>query len=457
MNIDKSRIIGKSIKDIPKEVLQVIYKGSHTLHHVWKKSPQCTTDFLSRCTLRYANSYGATYQISQTKELTIVSNKGQSYTLESYTKFLDLIIVDYQDPSENKPMKIIKQSSYKIGDRAKIREDLEKHPNSTSDMCKLAGTTVTITGTEGRGKNGYEFKGCSTYYWSAGMFEGLVIEDTQPADIKVGTHWERLHYFNNHSPKGEIITISEVDTEYDEINWFSNLGDACSRDTKDFLDSFKPRPDLDNPPVKSKSTAQSDPALPFSVGDTFIHPNYGEVTITAIDLDVPYPVRYDGPNCPGEYSVDKIDVVEEFIKQSKPVASKKEANPKPTKSENTFMSKIKATALTTVDQNKQAAIIASKMEAGRILNKQIIKQVKPHIPMFFRGYLDTPLAPVILANLVALAGNHTDNKRIKQISELMLLAAADTTVQSFNLDQIIDDVLKNIKLPAGILDDNDDN
>lgn len=386
MNIDESQIIGKAIKDIPKEVLRIIYKGSHILHQVWKEAPQCTMNFLSRCTLRYANSYGATYQISQTKELTIISNKGQSYTLESYTKFLNLIIVDYQDPSEDKPM------------------------------------------------------------------------NTQPtpADIKVGTHWERLHYLNRHSQKGEIITVSEVDTEYEEINWYNSLGEASSRDTNDFLENFKPRPDLDTPPVKPKPVAQSEPNLPFSIGDTFIHPNYDEVTITNIDLDVPYPVRYDGPNCPGEYSVDKIDVIEEYIKQSKPVASKKKANPKPTKSENTFMSKIKETALTTVDQNKQAAIIASKMEAGRILNKQIIKQVKPHIPMLFRGYLDTPLAPVILANLVALAGNHTDNKRIKQISEFMLLAAANTTVQSFNLDQIIDDVLKNIKLPAGILDDNDD-
>ena len=113
--------------------------------------------------------------------------------------------------------------------------------------------------------------------------------------------------------------------------------------------------------------------------------------------------------------------------------------------------KIKETAVITLDQNKQAAIIAGKMEAGRILNKQVLKQIKPHIPMFVRGYLDTPLAPVIVANLVAAVGNHTQNKRVQQVSELMLLAAADATVQSFNLDKIIDDVLAGVKLPAGIL------
>lgn len=112
---------------------------------------------------------------------------------------------------------------------------------------------------------------------------------------------------------------------------------------------------------------------------------------------------------------------------------------------------IKDTAVQTLDQNKQAAIIAGKMEAGRILNKQVIKQIKPHIPMFVRGYLDTTLAPVVVANLVAAIGNHTQNRRVQQVSELMLLAAADTTVQSFNLDKIIDDVLAGVKLPAGIL------
>lgn len=121
----------------------------------------------------------------------------------------------------------------------------------------------------------------------------------------------------------------------------------------------------------------------------------------------------------------------------------------------TFMSKVKTTALTTIEQNKEAAFVAAKMEAGRVLNKQIIKQLKPHVPVLLRGYLDTPLAPVILANAAALLGNHTGNSKVQKISELMLLAAADNTVQSFNLDKIIDDALAGIKLPAGILDADD--
>jgi len=137
--------------------------------------------------------------------------------------------------------------------------------------------------------------------------------------------------------------------------------------------------------------------------------------------------------------------LEDLVAQQEPIKS--------IKKEESFMSKLKATAITTIDQNKEAAIIAAKMEAGRVINKQVIKQAAKHVPFWAKGYLDTPLAPVVLANAVAMLGNHTGNAKVQKVSELMLLAAADVTVQSFNLDKIIDDVLSGIKIPAGILDD----
>lgn len=486
MAILKSAIIDKTVRDIVPTFIDEVS------HKTWRKLPTSTINLLSNCILRYANSYGATYQISQTKELTIVSNKGQSYTLESYGKFLNLIIVDYQDPSEDKPMKIVKQSSYQIGDRAKIREDLEKHPNSASDMCKLAGTIVTITGTEGRGKNGYEFEGCSTYYWSAGMFEGLVIEDTQPTDIKVGTHWERLHYFNNHSPKGEIITVHEVGTEYDEISvWYSSLGEVSSRNTKDFLDNFKPRPDLDSSSVSSTKpivkrnlafykesgehwteseldfvraycgdSASRAPMGPLTSKRKYAY--YDENTNSSLKVylwdNQTYPEKLEQVSYESIFGTSTKEQTKAV--KSKPTKPKPVAQPepnKPTKSENTFMSKIKASASATVDQNKQALVIASKMEAGRIINKQVLKQLTPHLPFFLQGYAKSPFAPFVAANLVAMVANHTGNSKLTKVSDLMLLGAADSGVAAFNLDKIVDDILSNIKLPAGILDDNDDN
>lgn len=148
-----------------------------------------------------------------------------------------------------------------------------------------------------------------------------------------------------------------------------------------------------------------------------------------------------------------MDTFKEYA--SKDVQHALETKQTKTTKKETFMSKLKTTTLNTLEQNKQAAIIAAKVDAGRIINKQVIKQLKPHVPMLLRGYLDTPLAPVIAANVVAMIGNHTDNSKVKKVSELMLLGAADATVQSFNLDKIIDDVLAGIKLPAGFLDADD--
>lgn len=153
-------------------------------------------------------------------------------------------------------------------------------------------------------------------------------------------------------------------------------------------------------------------------------------------------------------TTNKVSIDEETFKKYAAMATTTSSELTQLKKE-TFMSKLKSTAVTTIKQNKEVALVAAKMEAGRVLNKQIIKQLKPHVPLLFRGYLDTPLAPVILANAVALLGNHTGNAKVQKISELMLLAAADTTVQSFNLDKIIDDALAGIKLPAGILDADD--
>lgn len=156
-------------------------------------------------------------------------------------------------------------------------------------------------------------------------------------------------------------------------------------------------------------------------------------------------------------STDKVSMCMDTFKDyaSKDIQPALETKQTKTTKKETFMSKLKTTTLSTLEQNKQAAIIAAKVDAGRIINKQVIKQLKPHVPMLLRGYLDTPLAPVIAANVVAMIGNHTDNSKVKKVSELMLLGAADATVQSFNLDKIIDDVLAGIKLPAGFLDADD--
>ena len=126
------------------------------------------------------------------------------------------------------------------------------------------------------------------------------------------------------------------------------------------------------------------------------------------------------------------------------------------KTESTIMTKLKTTATSVATQNKDAIKVAAKLEAGKIINKQVIKQVKPHLPLLVRGLADHPAASIVLANVVSIAVKHfmPENKKLNTVAELMLGAAAVDTVASFNIEAFVEDLLKNIKLPTGTLDDN---
>lgn len=126
-----------------------------------------------------------------------------------------------------------------------------------------------------------------------------------------------------------------------------------------------------------------------------------------------------------------------------------------TKTESTIMTKLKTTATSVATQNKDAIKVAAKLEAGKIINKQVIKQVKPHLPLLVRGLADHPAASIVLANVVSIAVKHfmPENQKLNTVADLMLGAAAVDTVASFNIEAFVEDLLKNIKLPTGALDD----
>ena len=137
------------------------------------------------------------------------------------------------------------------------------------------------------------------------------------------------------------------------------------------------------------------------------------------------------------------------------VSSTKEPKIIQTKTESIIMTKLKTTATSVATQNKDAIKVAAKLEAGKIINKQVIKQVKPHLPLLVRGLADHPAASIVLANVVSIAVKHfmPENKKLNTVAELMLGAAAVNTVASFNIEAFVEDLLKNIKLPTGALDD----
>lgn len=322
----------------------------------------------------------------------------------------------------------LKTNSIKVGDVLKIRTDLENHGNVTSRMCPLAGSLVTITAIMSA-NYGFKFKGDSSNYWDESMFEAIEIE----VPVVTITPTKTLTGFK----PGDRVKVRSDLTEHKNYKMLNG---------RDCVDGVNPT--METYAGKIVTIDSIDRDGPYYLKEC--RHNWVDEMFDGLESEqTPTIITLATTLVTGSPSVNTL-ASSATIATGTPFGGTKQPTLKSEKK--TMAQKLKDTGLQTLDQNKKAAIIAGKMEAGRILNKQVLKQIKPHIPMFVRGYLDTPLAPVIVANLVAAIGNHTQNKKVQQVSELLLLAAADATVQSFNLDKIIDDVLAGVKLPAGILD-----
>lgn len=121
--------------------------------------------------------------------------------------------------------------------------------------------------------------------------------------------------------------------------------------------------------------------------------------------------------------------------------------------------KIKETASALVADNKEALVNAAELKAGQLINKQVMKLATPKVPLLLQGYMKHPAMQILVANAVGFGLKHyaPENKKLQKLSKLMLNAAAFDTVDSFNLDEMIESILSGIKLPAGVsLDDNDE-
>ena len=193
----------------------------------------------------------------------------------------------------------------------------------------------------------------------------------------------------------------------------------------------------------------------FKVGDIVEHiggrGTTGKVTKVTTDTIT---VVFEGSSKDYNYNSDTRALL---LVKEKTTETDKEPKTKPIqiKTENTIMSKLKTTTTSVATQNKDAIKVAAKLEAGKIINKQVIKQVKPHLPLLVRGLADHPAASIVLANVVSIAVKHfmPENKKLNTVADLMLGAAAVDTVASFNIEAFVEGLLKNIKLPTGALDD----
>lgn len=113
------------------------------------------------------------------------------------------------------------------------------------------------------------------------------------------------------------------------------------------------------------------------------------------------------------------------------------------------MLKIGETAGVLVSANKEAAKESASIVAGRILNKRVAKIVAPKLPLMVRSYAQTQLGEAVLANVVAGVLIHVmpENAKVQLASNAMIQAASLELLSSFNIEEMIDELLDGVKLP----------
>lgn len=181
-------------------------------------------------------------------------------------------------------------------------------------------------------------------------------------------------------------------------------------------------------------------AIAERVGVAYTRP--GSVSdARALSLDA------NGIYAPIEYSVNQPwdEVPEAPVKESNPVA---QSNQNSTNQENKIMSNVKTTAVAVVGKNKSAALTVAKLEAGRIAVKQVSKLVTPKLPMLVRGYADTEIGRLVIANLFNFAVTQfaPQNKNAVLVADAMLEGAMLDALQSLNVEALINDVVGKVDL-----------
>lgn len=101
-----------------------------------------------------------------------------------------------------------------------------------------------------------------------------------------------------------------------------------------------------------------------------------------------------------------------------------------------------------VAANKSAVINAAKLEAGKIALTQITKVAAKKAPFMIKGYIDTPIGRVVIANLLSVAVDQyaPSNQKAKAVAGAAMEAAMLEMVQSFNIAEMIDEMVKGIDI-----------
>lgn len=148
-----------------------------------------------------------------------------------------------------------------------------------------------------------------------------------------------------------------------------------------------------------------------------------------------------------EFTVkDPVDSTTTAIGATKtPVAAQKEVIQPTEKQEETSI--MKTTLSAVIAENKAAAINAGEMETGRLVVNRIVAVVKKRAPMMIKGYIDTPVGRIAVANLFATLVREymPDNALAGRAADGAVKSAAYEVLRDIDIPAMIEEVLAGFK------------
>jgi hypothetical protein len=105
-----------------------------------------------------------------------------------------------------------------------------------------------------------------------------------------------------------------------------------------------------------------------------------------------------------------------------------------------------------LEANKQTAVSASFLEAGRIANNQIAMLLAKKAPMMVRGYVDTPVGKLVVANVATLAAEQfrSNDPKLKKLTQAMMVQAYQELIQELDIEGYIDALLNDGKIKQAL-------
>lgn len=96
-----------------------------------------------------------------------------------------------------------------------------------------------------------------------------------------------------------------------------------------------------------------------------------------------------------------------------------------------------------VNNNKDGLQAAAYLEAGRIANNQLTKLASKSLPMMVRGYADTAVGKIVMANLAQqiIMQFRPQEPKLVKLSQAMVTEAMQSLIQTVDIEGFIDQLV----------------